>query len=96
MSKNPNHHNFIATPEQTEYLRELAIRELGADFSLAKSEIFRKIIREHQEGLQYLTPTSCTLLTKLGDYYQIKPAKFLEKLLEFIALRKPNIKALNL
>ena len=96
MLKNPNHHNFISTDDQTKYLQKLALEAIGADFSTAKSEIFRKVVQEHMEGIQYLTPRICSLLNKIGVHYDKDPKVLLERLLIFIQEKKPNLSVLGI
>lgn len=92
--KNPNHHNFICTDEDTAYLRKLTKDRLDGDFNSAKSETIRILLREHKNG-HYLSDRAVGLLTQLAIVYQIPRDEFIEKLLLFMFDKRPNIKILE-
>jgi len=94
MTKNPNHFNFIASEENIEYLCDLAQKWFNSPLEKNRSELFRRLIEEHQMG-KVLTNTAFITLRRLANYYDVSPEEFLEKLLLFINKKKPDISILG-
>jgi len=92
--KNPNHHNFICTDEDTQYLKQLTKDRLETDFNSAKSETIRIMLREHKNG-RYLSDRAVGFLTQLAIFYRIPRDELIEKLLSFMFDKRPKISILE-
>ena len=86
------HYNFICSDADYDYLKKVALESFFVDGNLDfnKSELFRKIIRDHQ-NFKAISPETIVLLNKIAKKYK-KPSDDIAKaFFKFILKNEPDL-----